>query len=211
MNQVDRQLTRLIKSYQSAISIIRLLVESQGVALEGESITNRLPGFMLDMNAFFRAILSRFLRENLPGYNVLDKHSRKGMMRYNPNFSPPRNSPTPRPDYVIKQGSKICSIFDAKYRDIWEKDLPRHMLCQLVVYAVSHRDQPRSTILYPTFHLGARETRIEVMDPLYGKRIGPVRMCPVNLELLETLVNDFTSQGRRRREEYAFRLAQHGG
>jgi len=132
-------------------------------------------------------------------------------MRYNPNFSPPRNSPTPRPDYVIKRGSKICSILDAKYRDIWEKDLPRHMLYQLVVYALSHRDQPRSTILYSTFHPGARETRIEVMDSLYVKRIGQVQICPVNLELLETLVNDFTSQGRRKREEYAFRLAQHGG
>ena len=211
MNQVDRQLTRLTKSYQPAMSIIRLLVESQGVALEGESMTNRLPGFMFDMNAFFQAILSRFLRENLPDYNVIDEHSLKGMMRYNPNFSPPRRSPTPRPDYVIKQGSKICSILDAKYRDIWEKDLPRHMLYQLVVYAVSHRDQPRSTILYPTCHPAARETRIDVMDPVYGKTIGQVRMCPVNLERLEALVNDASPQGRREREEYAFGLAQLDG
>ncbi len=211
MNQVDRQLTRLTKSYQPAMSIIRLLVESQGVALEGKSITNRLPGFMFDMNAFFQAILSRFLRENLQGYSVIDEHSLKGMMRYNPNFSPPRRSPTPRPDYVIKQGNKICSILDAKYRDIWEKDLPRHMLYQLVVYAVSHRNQPRSTILYPTFHPGARETRIDVMDPVYGKMIGQVRMCPVNLERLEALVNDSTAKGRRERGEYAFRLAQLDG
>lgn len=208
MNQVDRQLTRLTKSYQPAMSIIRLLVESQGIALEGESITNRLPGFMFDMNTFFQAILSRFLGENLPGYSVMDEHSLKGMMRYNPNFNRPRRSPTPRPDYVIKKGSKICSILDAKYRDIWEKDLPRHMLYQLVVYAVSHSEQPRSTILYPTFHPGARETRIEVMDPVYGKTIGQVRMCPVNLEQLEVLVNDFTTQGRREREAYAFKLAQ---
>jgi len=211
MNQIDRQLTRLTKSYQPAMSIIRLLVESQGVALEGESMTNRLPGFMFDMNAFFQAILSRFLRENLPDYNVIDEYSLKGMMRYNPNFSPPRRSPTPRPDYVIKQGNKICSILDAKYRDIWEKDLPRHMLYQLVVYAVSHHDQPRSTILYPTFHPAARETRIDVMDPVYGETIGQVRMCPVNLERLEALVNDASPQGRREREEYAFRLAQLDG
>lgn len=208
MDLVERQLTRLTKNYEPALSIIRLLFESQGVALEGESITNRLPGFMFDMNAFFQAILSRFLRENLPGYNLIDEHSLKGMMRYNPNFSPARKSPTPRPDYVIKQGNKICSIIDAKYRDIWDKDLPRHMLYQLVVYAVSHRDRPRSTILYPTFLPGARETRIEVSDPVYGRMIGQVSMCPVNLEQLEALVNNFTTQGRRDREAYAFKLAQ---
>jgi len=85
------------------------------------------------------------------------------------------------------------------------------MLYQLVVYAVSHRDQPRSTILYPTYHPGARETRIDVMDPVYDKTIGQVRMCPVNLERLEALVNDASPQGRREREEYAFGLAQLDG
>ena len=207
MNQVARQLNRLTKTYLPAMSIIRLLVEAQGVALEGEAITNRLPGFMFDMNAFFQALLSRFLRENLPGYNVIDEHSLKGMMRYNPNFSPPRKSPTPRPDYVIPHGNKIYSILDAKYRDIWEKGLPRYMLYQLVVYAVSHRDQPRSTILYPTFHPGARETRIDVTDPVYGKMLGQVCLRPVNLERIEALVNDTTTNGRREREKYASSLA----
>jgi len=210
MSQVERKMTRLTKAYQPAMSIIRLLVESQGIALEGETATNRMPGYLFDMNAFFQALLSRFFRENLPGYSVIDEHSLKGMMRYNPNFSPKRRSPTPRPDFVIKKGHRICSILDAKYRDIWDKDLPRHMLYQLVVYAVSHRDQPRSTIVYPTFLPGARETRIEVTDPVYGSVIGEVRMCPVNLEELERLVNDSTDQGRREREGYAVRLAQLG-
>lgn len=207
MNQVARQLNRLTKSYLPAMSIIRLLVDAQGVALEGEAITNRLPGFMFDMNAFFQALISRFLHENLPEYSVIDEHSLKGMMQYNPNFSPPRKPPTPRPDYVIQHGNTICSILDAKYRDIWEKDLPRHMLYQLMVYAVSHHDNPRSTIIYPTSHPAAREVRIDVTDPVFGNAIGQVCLRPVNLFQLEELVSSNSPTQRREREIEANRLA----
>ena len=111
------------------------------------------------------------------------------------------------PDYVISQRGKICSILDAKYRDIWEEDLPRDMLYQLVVYAVSHRDQRRSTILYPTFHPGAQEARVDVRDPVHGKKIGQVCLRPVNLERLESIVVDRTAKGRRVREKWALDLA----
>lgn len=207
MNQVSRKMTRLTNSYEPAMSIIRLLVEAQGVTLKGEPITSKLPGFMFDMNALFQALLSRFLRENLPGYSVLDEHSLKGMMRYDPNFSPPRRSPTPRPDYVVQRGKTTYSILDAKYRDIWENDLPRHMLYQLVVYAVSHQDNPRSTILYPTFNSAAREARIEVTDPVHGRTIGQVCLRPVNLSLIESLISGRSSTAQQKRIAFATELA----
>jgi 5-methylcytosine-specific restriction enzyme subunit McrC len=207
MEQVTRQLNRLTRSYEPAMAIIALLSNAQGVTLQGDRLTSRLPGFLFDMNAFFQALLSRFLRENLPEYDFMDEHRLRGMMRYSQNFIPPRRAPTPRPDYVVSQRGKIGSILDAKYRDIWENDLPRDMLYQLVVYAVSHRDRPRSSILYPTIHPNARETRIDVTDPIHGKMLGQVCLRPVNLERLEALVADTTTPGRRKREEYAMSLA----
>jgi 5-methylcytosine-specific restriction enzyme subunit McrC len=207
LDRATRQINRLTTAYAPAFSIIRLLVEAQGVVLEGQSTTTTLPGFLFDMNAFFQALLSRFLRENLPGYAVRDEHGLKGMMRYNARFNPKRRqSPTPRPDYVVTQQGVIRSILDAKYRDLWEKQLPREMLYQLVVYAISHRQQPQSSILYPTTDARAKEARIDITDPLFGRHIGQVCLRPVLLPLLEKMVTSKNSQARREREAYALRL-----
>ena len=137
-----------------------------------------------------------------------DEHGLKGMMRYNPNFNPRRRkSPTPRPDYVVIQGRSIQSILDAKYRDLWEKQLPREMLYQLVVYAISHRQRPQSSILYPTTNVSAKEARIDVTDSLFGNHLGQVCLRPVLLPLLEKMLSLGTAQARREREAYARRLA----
>ena len=125
------------------------------------------------------------------------------MMRYSPEFNPlKRRSPTPRPDFAVLKNGKLLTILDAKYRDLGDTKLPRHMLYQLVVYAVSQVSNPESTIIYPTLNPAAREQRIVVNDPINGQQIGQVSLRPVNLQKLEELVTD--SRGSIRRERAAF-------
>ena len=208
MDRAMVQMNRLTTAYSSSLSIIRLLVEAQGIVLEGQSVTATLPGFLFDMNAFFQALISRFLHENLPDYTVRDEHGLKGMMKYNAQFNPrSRQSPTPRPDYVVLQKGTIQSILDAKYRDLWEKQLPREMLYQLVVYAVSNPKRLRSSILYPTTNALAREARIDITDPIVGKNIGQVCLRPVHLPTVVELVTSTASKSRLERADYARILA----
>ncbi|HEX5423024.1 MAG TPA: hypothetical protein VFW94_05695 [Candidatus Acidoferrales bacterium] len=208
LDRAARQMNRLTTAYAPSLSIIRLLLEARGVVLEGQATSSALPGFLFDMNAFFQALISRFLRENLPGYSVRDEHGLKGMMRYNPTFNPQRRkSPTPRPDYVVIQQGAIQSILDAKYRDLWEKQLPREMLYQLVVYAMSQRQHPQSSILYPTINESANEARIDLTEPLFGRHLGQVCLRPVLLPSLDKMLSLSTRQGQRDREAYARRLA----
>ena len=159
------------------------------------------------MNTFFQALLSRFLRDNLPTYSVRDEHGLKGMMRYNPEFRRPnRKSPTPRPDYAVLKSNTLVALLDAKYRDLWEKSLPREMLYQLVMYAISCDDK-QSSILYPTLNVRAKEERLDVSHPLSGSHLGQVCLRPVNLSRIEELVSADTAALRRERTAYAERLA----
>lgn len=184
-----RKLNRLAKAYEPSMAIIKLLIEAQGVTLETSRSSILLPGFLFDMNAFFQRLLSRFLREHLPELDVCDEHGLRGMLRYNRDYNPQkRSSPTPRPDYAIVQGRRLLALLDAKYWDLWEKPLPRDMLYQLAIYAISHRDTLRSSILYPTTSPYASEQRIDITDPIYGKHLGQVCLRPVYLNRLAELV-----------------------
>lgn len=206
-DRYERERNRLTAAYHPAISIIRLLFEGQGIALEGRQNTQLLHGFMFDMNMFFQALLSRFLSDNLSDYTIRDEHGLKGMMRYDPNFNPHgKQSPTPRPDYAVMSQGRLLALLDAKYRDLWEKPLPREMLYQLVVYAISQTERPRSAILYPTTDVLAKESRINVSDPVFGKHMGQVCLRPVNLNRIEELVSAETAAARRERLAMASRL-----
>jgi 5-methylcytosine-specific restriction enzyme subunit McrC len=187
LKRLHREMNRLTAAYAPAITLIEILLASEGISLDESQPEQRLPGFLFDMNRFFQELLARFLSEYLQDHTVQPQFEIEDMLVYIDN---PQHhlAPKPRPDYVVKQGGKVVGILDAKYRDLWEKPLPPDMLYQLVMYALSQEQCNSATILYPTTHPGAQEAKLEVRVPTYGKGYSYVVLRPVNLLQLEMLL-----------------------
>ena len=209
IQQVRHQSDRLTATYRPALAIIELLMESQGSALEVGERSVKVPGFLFDMNRFFQALISRFLHDYLLGYVVRDEYRLRDMLAYVPGRNPQkRQPPAPRPDFLVQDGSRVVAMLDTKYRDLWEHALPREMLYQLVIYALSQEPVGQSTILYPTLNSSATEAWIEVRDPLLGSRRALVKLRPINMLKLASLISGRQDTARSREaQRFALWLA----
>lgn len=209
LERVIANLDRHTEAYGSALRLIKLLSENRG--LDTAEGTSRLVGFLFDMNAFFQHLLGRFLEEHLslviPGAILEQEHRLTGMLAYATDQNPRhRQAPTPRPDFAVFGSGRLLALLDAKYRDLWEKPLPREMLYQLSMYALSQGDGGRATILYPTMHPEAKEARIEIRDPHSGSMKADVVLRPVSLPTFDEALQGAGTEAETRRAALAKRL-----
>ncbi len=204
-----RNASRLTSAYETAFSLIRLLVAGSGVGFVGGAERAELSGYLLDMNPLFQDALERFLREWLEDATLVPQYRLRDVFRYDPDFNPrQQRSPTPKPDYVLWRRGRVVAIADAKYRDLWEQNLPAGMLYQLSVYALSQAHCRTAVILYATTNPAAREARIGISDPIQRGTRARVVLRPVCLPVLADLVGrKRTVADDRRRHEYAAQLA----
>jgi 5-methylcytosine-specific restriction enzyme subunit McrC len=202
-------LDRRTSAYRPALTLIQMLLNTHGAALTDTTSPTPAAGFLFDMNRFFQALLSRFLGENLIGYEVRDERVLRGVFTYDPANNPRnRRSPSLRPDFLVLRNHKVEAVLDAKYRDLWDTNLPPEMLYQLALYALGQESgNRRATIIYPTLEAAARQQTIFVKDPLRGASTAQIILRPVNLLILDQLLRDKSVQAQRSRTEFARCLA----
>jgi 5-methylcytosine-specific restriction enzyme subunit McrC len=202
-------LDRRTSVYRPALTLIQMLLNTQGAALTDAKSPLPAAGFLFDMNRFFQALLSRFLGENLLGYEVQDERVLRGVFSYDLANNPRnRRSPSLRPDFLVLRNHKVEAVLDAKYRDLWEKNLPREMLYQLALYALGQESgNRRATIIYPTLVEAARQQIVFVKDPISGTSKAEIILRPVNLLKLDLLLRDKGVYAQSNRIEFAKRLA----
>lgn len=189
---------RLTRSYEPALRIIQLLVTGNGISFEQQAQTVSVDGFLFDMNRFFQTLVTRVLDEYLsePPYQVESEYRLTGIISYDFRENPQhRNAPVLRPDILVRHRGTLVAVLDAKYRDLWENDLPAHMLYQLAIYALSQDQHWEAIILYPTLNAGARDQRI-IIDRLAAGHTASVVLRPVNLLRLDALLCEKSQRGQ---------------
>ena len=95
------------------------------------------------------------------------------------------------------------AMLDTTYRDLWEKPLPRDMLYQLAIYALSRDKEREATILYPSTGGVQRDQVVEIREPAYGGQRAKVIIRAVNLPALAETIAQRGIAGERSRRALA--------
>jgi 5-methylcytosine-specific restriction enzyme subunit McrC len=212
LDNARRVIDRRSTAYSSALTLIDLLVNGMGVSLREAADPVQMPGFLFDMNRFFQSLISRFLHEELPEFSIQDEHRLKGVFEYDPANNPQRRrTVVPRPDFALLSNGKVIEFLDAKYRDLWETSLPREMLYQLAIYALSKETGiSRATILYPTLAVEAVDQVMLLKEPIFWHKRAEITLRPVNLLKMEKLVRPHQSALVARHRQYFARMLVFG-
>lgn len=190
----SNHINRLTERYRSAIELIHMLYASQGVQFEDGTNSVHLSGYFFDMNRFFETLVGRLLSDFGGEYKLKDQFELHHLFTYAPNHNPKRRrSPTPRPDFALIKDGKVVKLLDAKYRDLWERNLPSDMLYQLAIYAMSGVGNKTATIIYPAMSDVPIVQKIDIKDPITGWKMGSVILWPLDL----VRVADLLSSDRR--------------
>lgn len=189
LDSARQALDRRTGRYAAALRLIQLLLDGQSVSLDDDPERPRiaLPGFALDMNRIWQNLLGRVLREWSHGVEVREEFALRGVFQRNPDYPLRRTLPTPRPDFAAFRGGRLVAFLDAKYRDLWERSLPREMLYQLALYAMA-QGRGAAAILYPSDAPDATEQRLDLHDPFSGAVRATIALRPVRLTSLERLI-----------------------
>ncbi|WP_209121162.1 McrC family protein [Alkalihalobacillus sp. BA299] len=202
LQQADSHINRLSEHYRPIVEIITLLYQAQGLEIEGFDNPIHLNGFLFDMNVFFEAFVEKLIRDFVPYYSLREQFKLHETFHYAPGYNPKRRkSPTPRPDYALLKKNKVVKLADAKYKDLWENALPRDMLYQLAIYALSSGDNKSSTIIYPSQNDLASTQKININNPMTNDKMATVVLKPINLNKLANLLKQ-QDQNRGLLQEY---------
>jgi len=191
LTQAGRSLNRLTEDYRPILELIEILHRAQAPLLESNQQNIPLPGFLFDMNFFFEALVFKLLKLLPQNITVLDQYRLKYVLAYDPGYNPQkRPNPTPRPDFAFQIDKRIVRLLDAKYRDLWANSLPRHMLYQLAIYALSGKSEHRqATIIYPVLSDTPETQVVRIFDATNGDKQGFVEMVPINLEKISRILD----------------------
>jgi 5-methylcytosine-specific restriction enzyme subunit McrC len=160
-----RMMDRRTSHYVGALRLTEVLLDGSALDFE-EEVRLDLPGFLFDMNRFWQELVERLLRDHLSDLTIDADRGVRGMLAYAPGVGHAGHKvPTARPDFVLRRGGSVVAVLDAKYRDLWSRELPSSMLYQLATYAVAVGADACATILYPTVDAIARDVCIEVRSP----------------------------------------------
>ena len=208
IKQLKKVSNRLTNAYIPSITIIKLLINFEGINLDEEynNINIKLNGFLFDMNHFFQSLLLRVLTDNLEQYTVKSEYKVNSFYDYDDLYNPKnRKTPTLRPDYMIFSDKNIISILDAKYINLWEKTLDSKVLYQLTVYSLLYKNINSAIILYPSIGK-KKEQRINLNDFTMNGKKSQILIRYVDMEYLTKLISNRSYQNKKMLIEYVNEL-----